>query len=457
MTAVDSTTSTVHARPTVVHRPAPSGPHLISTDRYVSPDWLQREFDDLFPRMWLFAGLERDVAEPGEYLVLNLGDESLLVSRDDNGQLAAFYNVCQHRGARVMVNDRGWSRQFVCPYHGWTYENDGRLSVVPDADRFTPPVDCAARSLKAIRVESFSDMVFVCLDPNAPPLLEFLGPVGDAIAPYDVAGMSLITDQTVHLAANWKAVFDNFGELYHVEHIHPQHAEVFDCPTAQIHLYDQGHTGVVIDGHVVNTRLDVPDDPNLYMTLALERYGIDAADYRGRVLDIRADVQRIRREQGPQLGYDYSPFSNEQLTDIEQYNLFPNTMITVQPDDALIMRARPHPTDPNQCWWDKFTFHRQPDPAVAEAAGVAFEPYARDDRAPADRPEHDEFSQDDIIEGRKSMTITIDQDVHLIRDVQAGMRSRGFDTAQLCDDEVRVQHYHDWLVHHLGEDNPSGQ
>ena len=69
---------------------------------------------------------------------------------------------------------------------------------------------------------------------------------------------------------------------------------------------------------------------------------------------------------------------------------------------------------------------------------------------PIARPEHDEFDQDDIIAGRKTMTITIDQDIHLIRDVQRGMRSRGFDTARLCDDEVRIQHYHDWLDHTLG-------
>lgn len=444
------TRPTVSARPTIVHGRSPTGPHPIGTERYTSPDWLRRELDELFPSLWLFAGLERDVAEPGEYLVMNLGDESILVSRTDEGELAAFYNVCQHRGARVMVNRGGWTKAFVCPYHGWAYDNDGTLSHVPDADRFTPPVDCAARSLRPVRVEAFSDMVFVCMNEQAPPLLEYLGPVGDAIAPYDLAGMSLIADQTVHLEANWKAVFDNFGELYHVEHIHPQHAEVFDCPTAQIHLYDEGHTAVVIDGHVVNTRLDIAEEPNLYLTMALRRYGADPDDYRGRVLDIRSDVQRLRRDHGPRLGYDYSALTDERLTDIEQYNLFPNTMVTLQPDDALIMRARPHPTDPNQCWWDKLTFHRQPDPAVAAAAGVTYEPYERDDRAPAERPEHDEFNQDDIIAGRKSMTITIDQDVHLIRDVQAGMRSRGFDTSQLCDDEVRVQHYHDWLGHLMG-------
>jgi phenylpropionate dioxygenase-like ring-hydroxylating dioxygenase large terminal subunit len=444
--------ATVRARPTMVHQAAPIADRPITAERYVSADWLARENELLWSRFWLFAGLERDVAEPGEYLVLNIGDESLLVSRDEEGELAAFYNVCQHRGARVMVNDRGWVKNFVCPYHGWTYDHDGTLSFIPDSDRFTPPVDCAERSLKPIRVDCFCGMVFVCMDVDSPPLVEFLGEVGDVIEPYQLQGMALINDQTVSLHANWKAVFDNFGELYHVEHIHPQHAKLFDCPTAQIHLYDNGHTGVVIDGHVVNTRLAIPEQPTVYMEMALNRYGVDPSQYDGRILDVRDDVQKLRREAGPRLGYDYDRMSDERLSDIEQYNLFPNTMITLQPDDALIMRARPHPTDPNRCWWDKLSFHRQPDPSVAERHGIAFEPYDPKDLDPIERPEHDEFTQDDIIAGRKTMTITIDQDVHLIRDVQAGMRSRGFDNAILCDDEARVQHYHDWLAHHLRVD-----
>ena len=114
------------------------------------------------------------------------------------------------------------------------------------------------------------------------------------------------------------------------------------------------------------------------------------------------------------------------------------------------MRARPHPSDPNWCWWDKLSFHRQPDPAVAARHGVDFEPYDPRDLEPVERPVRDEFTQEDIIAGRKTMTITIDQDIHLIRDVQAGMHSRGFDAQELCDDEVRIQHYHDWLGHVVG-------
>ena len=288
------------------------------------------------------------------------------------------------------------------------------------------------------------------MSDEAPPLREYLGEAWEAIEPYHLEEMTLTADQSCQLECNWKAVFDNFQELYHVEHIHPQHQLLFDCPTAECHLFDYGHTAVVIDGHTVNTRLPVPDEPNPILKAQLAKFGGDPNAYHGRVLDVRKDIQRLRRESGPRLGWDYDALSDERLSDIEQYNFFPNTMITVQPDDALITRARPHPTDPNQCWWEKYTLHRQPKAEVAERAGVAFEPFDPKDLAPIDRPEHDAFTQEDIIAGRKSFDITLDQDVHYIRDVQAGLHSRGFESTRLCDDEVRVQHYHDWLDHWMG-------
>ena len=337
----------------------------------------------------------------------------------------------------------------MCPYHGWTYDYTGLLNVVPEIEGFAGRIDCAERSLKPVRVESWLGMVWICMDPAAAPLREFLGPVADIVAPYQLEHMQLMEDQTVHLDCNWKAVYDNFGELYHVEHIHPQHQMVFDCPTSQIHLYENGHTGVVIDGHTVNTRLPIPEELNAYLAHRARTYGGNPADYSGRVLALRKDIQKLRREAGPRLGYDYSALTDERLSDIEQYNIFPNTMITVQPDEALVMRARPHPTDPNKCLWDKFTFRRPPSADLARKAGATLAPEATADSETYQRPSHDEFTQDEIIVGNKTMTITIDQDIHLIRDVQAGMRSRGFNTAMLSDEEARVQHYHDWLDHFM--------
>lgn len=429
--------------------PAPAQP--ITARRYTDAQYMAAEWERVWPKSWLFAGLACDVAEPGEYFVFNLGTESILVSCTDGGDIVAHYNVCQHRGARVMVNDMGWVKHFVCPYHGWEYKNDGELTVVPDEGRFSGGVDCAERSLKPVRCEVWSGMVWVCMDDDAPDLHSFLGPLPDLIDQYRVQDMTLVNDQTVSLHCNWKAVFDNFGELYHVEHIHPQHATIFDCPTAEVGLYKGGHTGVFIDGFTVNSKLPIPEMPTPHMARQMQMLGMDPEDYRGRVLEVREAVQQERRRKGPELGYDYGRLSDSELSDIVQFNFFPNTMITIQPDDALIMRARPHPTDPNQCWWDKYTLMMMPEGNDASAGALSFTPRSDPRREPDERPARDHFTQEQIISGEKTMTITIDQDIHLIRDVQAGMRSRGFDTALLSDEEIRVTHYHQWLDHYMGE------
>ena len=152
----------VQSRGVVVHGSMPT-PQPITAERYTSEEHLRREFDDLWPRVWHFACLERDVAEPGEYVVWNIGRESIIVSRTQTGELAANFNVCQHRGARILVDDHGCAERFTCPYHGWSYRPDGRLVVVPDNQRFDRPVDRAERSLKPVRVEAALGLVFVCM------------------------------------------------------------------------------------------------------------------------------------------------------------------------------------------------------------------------------------------------------------------------------------------------------
>jgi phenylpropionate dioxygenase-like ring-hydroxylating dioxygenase large terminal subunit len=431
---------------------APTGRAKISADRFISTGHMENEWEKIWPKTWLVAGVASDVREPGDYFVFNIGLESILVSRTKDGELAAMYNVCQHRGARVVVNDIGALDAFVCPYHGWTYDHGGKLIHAPETDRFSQGVPCEELSLKRVRVESLGAVIWVCMDDDVPPLNEFLGPIPEMIAPYRLDDMVLAVDQTVELDANWKAVIDNFGELYHVEHIHPQHALIFDCPGATVELMAGGHNRVLIEGFTVNSQLPIPDGPPDIQHLQMQGVGLDPEDYKGRPLDVRLDMQKAKREMGPKLGYNYDLLSDEQLSDIVQYNVFPNTIWAIQPEELWVMRSRPHETDPNKCYWDKFTFRMLPEETAEELANVSFSATDREVKPDNDdRIEHEYFSQDDVISGQYSMTITIDQDVHLIRDIQAGMHSRGFNACWLNDDEGRVQHFHDWIDHYIAQ------
>ncbi len=426
----------------------------ITAERYISRDYMLRERDKIWARTWLVAGVLQDVEEPGDFFVFDLEPESIIVSRSEDGHLHAFFNVCQHRGARILLTERGNMAAYTCPYHGWVYNNDGCLDHVPDEDRFSRGLPKTELGLKALRVDTWAGLVWVCMDPEAPALQEYLGPVIEMIEPFRPQDMCLVEDQTCRLECNWKAVFDNFGELYHVEHIHPQHELIFDCPTSTAEYFPSGHTRVLIDGFTVNSRLPIPDEVPPTQWAQLEALGMNKNDYKGRVLDVRRDVQIKKRELGPALGYNYDLLADEQLSDIVQYNIFPNTVLVLQPEEFWILRSRPRTGNPNKCYWDKLALRMLPDVEIQKNAKIEFPPLQNRANVSFNldqtgdgtiRPEHDEFDQQAIIAGEKTMTITLDQDIHLIRDVQRGMHSRGFREAWLCDDESRVQHYHNCI------------
>jgi phenylpropionate dioxygenase-like ring-hydroxylating dioxygenase large terminal subunit len=416
----------------------------LGAERYTSRAFMEREWDRVWTRSWLLAGLEWDAREPGDYFVFEIGHESIIVIRNDAGGLSAVYNACQHRGNRIVTSERGSVGAISCPYHGWTYALDGTLKSVPDAERFAQGLPCDRLSLKPVQVEAWAGLVWINMDPEAAPLADFLGVVQDQLAPYRFERMVPVKDQTVALDANWKTCIDNFNEQYHVDFIHPQHASFVDCRDAANELWPFGHRRVVVEGYVTNPRYGTPEEVPPILQAALRPLGLDPADFRGRVGDVRRAVQRRKREVGAALGFDYSGFTDEQVSDVLQYDLFPNVIMTIKPEELWVMRPRPHPSDPDKCLFDKWTLRIDVPADAARGLSLVGDPNAPP-AAADERPEREVFTREDVLAGRRSMTITIDQDIHYLNDMQAGMRSRGFTSAWLNEDESRVQHFHDWL------------
>lgn len=421
---------------------------------YTEPAALAAEWESIWTRSWLFAGLESDLADAGDYFVYNLGRESIIVLRDNRHEIRAFYNVCQHRGNRILTSDSGSVQQVTCPYHGWRYGLDGRLAGIPDAERFIPPVDPDERSLKPVQLESWAGLIWVNMDSDAEPLESYLGPIIANLTPYQFENMVLARHQTVALEANWKTARDNFLEQYHVDFIHPQHASFVDCCNSTNILWPRGHSASLVEGFVTNSRYAVPEQTPAHLVPALEGLGLDPADFAGRVTEIRGAVQRRKREIAETWGPDYSRLSDEQLSDIWQYDIFPNTFMTISAEELWIYGPRPHPTDPNRCFFDKWTLSIPVEEGCDPEQGMTLNPaitVSRDD----ERPGHEVFTAVDVIEGRCSLTITIDQDIYYLADMQAGMHSRGFECAVLNEDEVRVQHFHDWVGFYLAQNGES--
>lgn len=420
-----------------------------SKERFVSVPYMEQEWASVWREHWLLAGLESDVKEPGDYFVFDLGREQILVTCNSNKDVQSYYNVCQHRGNRLVTSERGKAANFRCAYHAWTYDIDGNLSIVPYEERFTDGVPCEERALKPVHTSCWNGFVFISLSESPMPLLNYLGPVADRLAPYRFDQMTIVEDQSVHLDCNWKAVIDNFSELYHVDFLHPQHKRMVDCCNDTVRLYDHGHTGVEVPGGTVNPRFPVPDVPTDIQSVQLQSVGLDPSDFKGRVMEVREALQRQKRLVGPTRGMNYDAFTDDQLSDVWQYNLFPNIVLSFTPEHCWVMRVRPDPVDPNRCEFDKLSLVKFASQATDEQAIMsAGRHYQHNGASLPDsyrRPERDVFGYDAVIRKEKTMTDTIDQDVELLAGVQAGMRSEGFDTVFLNEDEIRIQHFHNRL------------
>jgi Rieske 2Fe-2S family protein len=222
-TVTDDTTAELHE----LHHASPLAGAL-----YTDPALFRRELDELFGGLWLCAGREEAVPSPGDFLVREIGDDSIVVSRAENGELHAFYNVCRHRGARVVEEPRGGGRRhFVCPYHAWTYGLDGRLQQAPlMADR--PDFRCQDFPLVAVPLQRWEGFFFLHLGASGPAaadratapvrsLAEQLRDLPDLTA-YDLTDLRVAARETYRVRANWKMLCENYAECYHCSLVHPQ-------------------------------------------------------------------------------------------------------------------------------------------------------------------------------------------------------------------------------------------
>jgi phenylpropionate dioxygenase-like ring-hydroxylating dioxygenase large terminal subunit len=415
---------------------------------------MQSEWEGIWTKAWLFAGLESDLLEPGDFFIYDIGRESIVITRNNENEISAFYNVCQHRGNKIVTLESGSFSKVSCPYHGWTYGLDGTLEHVPDRELFKEGVPCEEKSLKPVKVSVWAGLVFINMDKNSSSLETFLGPIVDQLKPYKFEKMNLVKHQTVSLLeTNWKTVRDNFLEQYHVDFIHPQHASFVDCCDAENDLWPFGHTRTMVTSPVVNPRYSTPDEPPEFMKDYLKGLRLNPDDFHGKVPEIRKAIQKQKRVIGDELGFDFSEFTDDQVSDVLQYDIFPNIFMTIHPERLWIFGPKPHHSDPNKCSFTKWSFQIPSHQVRDESKELELLPGSSFYEQTGSRPEHDIFTREDVVQGRKSLTVTIDQDIHYLNDMQAGMHSKGFDSATLSNDEERLQHFHDWVDNWISKDS----
>jgi choline monooxygenase len=181
----------------------------------------QLERESVFGANWQVAGHLDQVKEPGQFFTIDVNNEPLVVVRGDDGKLRGFYNVCRHHAAAVVPETHGCAKNFRCPYHGWTYGNDGSLKGMVEFEGVCN-FDRADNGLVPLRVDTWENFVFVNLDGRAAPLREFLGKVPELVAPLKITETLKYFDRRIYtLNCNWKVYVDNYLDGgYHVPHAH---------------------------------------------------------------------------------------------------------------------------------------------------------------------------------------------------------------------------------------------
>lgn len=199
-----------------------AGRGLVSREVFVSDDICRLETERIFDRTWMFLAHETELPQAGDFVARTLGSAPVIVVRDGDGTIHALLNSCRHRGARVCRADSGTARNFVCPYHGWTYDRAGRLVTTTFDRHFPKDFDFSELGLARVaRLESHKGLIFGSWNAEVAPLADYLGDIAWYIDPFlsrSPQGMEVLAPPHRWRArANWKVGALNFvGDSQHI-------------------------------------------------------------------------------------------------------------------------------------------------------------------------------------------------------------------------------------------------
>jgi len=195
---------------------------LVPVDIFSDPAVFEAELDRIFAKSWVFLGFESEIPNAGDFMQRRIGRDSVIVTRDRNGEIHVMANFCRHRGTKLCQTDIGNASHFRCPYHGWVFKNNGDWIGAPDKSKAYRNIDAKEWGLlKAPHVDSFLGMIFASLDPDAPTLMEYLGDAEwmmRAAMDLHPDGMSPMgPPDRYRVRGDWKTGAENFGgDIYHV-------------------------------------------------------------------------------------------------------------------------------------------------------------------------------------------------------------------------------------------------
>ena len=209
-----------------------AGARTLPQRYFTSPEIFASEEAKIFSREWVCVGHQNELHSPGDYIVKGVAGESLIIVRDRDGELHAFYNVCRHRGTRLCEEARGHSAVIQCPYHAWTYNLNGRLIGAPHMDE-VPGFEKGDYPLHAAAIGEWEGFIFVSLSPGPQSLEQVFAPLTGKFVEWNLPRLRSARRITYNVRANWKLIFENYSECYHCPGVHPALAKVSPYDSAE--------------------------------------------------------------------------------------------------------------------------------------------------------------------------------------------------------------------------------
>jgi choline monooxygenase len=198
----------------------PVPPSTVDARTYTDPVRLERELEGVFFTSWLPACPSGDVSAPRDYVLFEELRQSIVIARGDAGEVLAWHNVCQHRGARIVdASGHCESGRFTCPWHGFQYDLSGKVRFTPMKSSFDGSLLDGLRAMP-VRVQEYAGFVWICLSDATPDLKTYLGDIATELDWFGLDKFDTCFRFDLTLNANWKLVVDAFNETWHVPFTH---------------------------------------------------------------------------------------------------------------------------------------------------------------------------------------------------------------------------------------------
>lgn len=195
---------------------------LLPREAYINLNWLDHEKSELFSNSWAFAGLESDFEAEGDFRAVQCGGYPIVLVRLADGSIAAYHNLCRHRGTLLVEGEQGnIGKAMICPYHRWTYNLNGALRGIPNRSTCFPDLDRSKLGLKPAVVAVFQNLVFAHPDPDA-KFDDWIAPIADKAWPHDLNADDLKEAKPLayDMKCNWKVFVENAIDGYHLAYLH---------------------------------------------------------------------------------------------------------------------------------------------------------------------------------------------------------------------------------------------